>query len=87
MDFQVTSFQDQNTLSCWMLKKGDVNNDANDDEMRTSVSQNRERATPSNEEFFLGTQYLKLSPHISREAGGRSQRRYTVNAIPLDGPS
>jgi hypothetical protein len=58
-----------------MLKKGDVDEDADDDEMRTSVPQIHGRATPSNEEFFLRTQYLKLSPHISREAGGRSHRR------------
>jgi hypothetical protein len=73
--FDVLRVQDQRTLSCGMLKKGDVNNDANDDEMRTSVSQNRGIATPSNEEFFLRTQYLRLPSHISREAGGRSHRR------------
>jgi hypothetical protein len=42
-----------------MLKKGDVEGDAyDDDEVRTSASQNCVTATLSTEEFFLRTQYL-----------------------------
>jgi hypothetical protein len=49
----------QLTLSQEMLKKGDVDDDADDDdEVRTSASQNHVTATPSTEEFFLRTQYL-----------------------------
>jgi hypothetical protein len=49
----------QLTLSQGMLKKGDVDNDADDDgEVRTSVSQNHATATLSTKEFFLRTQYL-----------------------------
>jgi hypothetical protein len=46
-------------LSQEMLRKGDVDDDADDDdEVRTSASQNHVTATPSTEEFFLRTQYL-----------------------------
>jgi hypothetical protein len=46
------------TLSQGMLKKGNVNGDADDnDEVRTSASQNHATATQSTEEFFLRTQY------------------------------
>ncbi len=58
------------TLSQGMLKKGEVNVDADaddDDEVRTSVLQNHVTATLCTEEFFLSTLYTKLSPHISRE--------------------
>jgi hypothetical protein len=42
-----------------MLKKEDVNGDADDDdEVRTSASQNRVTAALSTKKFFLGTQYL-----------------------------
>ncbi len=41
-----------------MLKKGDVNDDTDDDEVRTSVSQNCVTATQNTVEFFLKTQYL-----------------------------
>jgi hypothetical protein len=41
-----------------MLKKRDVENDANDDEVRTNASQNQATATLSTEEFFLRTQNL-----------------------------
>jgi hypothetical protein len=43
-----------------MLKMGDVDNDAEDeDEVRTTVrSQNIATATLSTEEYFLKTQYL-----------------------------
>ncbi len=41
------------------MKKGDVVDDADDDEeVRTSASQNRATAILSTEEFFLRTQYL-----------------------------
>jgi hypothetical protein len=47
------------TLSQGMLKKGNVNGDADDyDEVRTSASQNHVTATQRTEEFFLRTQYL-----------------------------
>ncbi len=57
------------TLSQGMLKKGEVNfdADADDDEVRTSALQNPVTATLCTEEFFLSTLYTKLSPHISRE--------------------
>ncbi len=42
-----------------MLKKGDVNDDADDDdEVRTSESQNLVTATLKTKEFFLRTQYF-----------------------------
>jgi hypothetical protein len=41
-----------------MLKKGDVIYDADDDKVRSSVSQNCVTATLNTEEFFLRTQYL-----------------------------
>jgi hypothetical protein len=42
-----------------MLKKGDVDDDVDDDdEVRTSAPQNRAAATLSTEEFFVRTQYL-----------------------------
>jgi hypothetical protein len=42
-----------------MLKKGDVDDDADDDdEVRTSVSQNHVTATLKTKEFFLRTQYF-----------------------------
>jgi hypothetical protein len=42
-----------------MLKKGVVDNDADDDGVRTTVpSQNHATAKLSTEEFFLRTQYL-----------------------------
>jgi hypothetical protein len=41
-----------------MLKKGDVVDDADDDEVRTSAPQNRLTATLCTEEFFLRTQYI-----------------------------
>jgi hypothetical protein len=42
-----------------MLKKGYADNDADDnDEVRTSASQNRATATLSTKEFFLRTQDL-----------------------------
>jgi hypothetical protein len=58
------------------LKKGYVDDDADDDdEVRTSASQNCATATLSTEEFFLGTQYcIYSSPLISAErcvGGGR----------------
>jgi hypothetical protein len=41
-----------------MLKKGDIDDDANDDdEVRTSTSQSHATETLSTEEFFLRTQY------------------------------
>ncbi len=41
------------------MKKGDVVNDADDDdEVRTSASQNPVIALLSNEEFFLRIQYI-----------------------------
>jgi hypothetical protein len=45
-----------------MLKKGDVGDDADDDdnEVRNSASQNRVTATLSTDEFFFRTQYLQL---------------------------
>jgi hypothetical protein len=48
----------QLTLFHGMLKKGDVNDDTDDDEVRTSVSQNCVTATQNTVEFFLKTQYL-----------------------------
>jgi hypothetical protein len=56
-----------------MLKKGDVDDDADvdDNEERNSASQNHVTATLSTDEFFFRTQYLQLSPHISREVWGR----------------
>jgi hypothetical protein len=42
-----------------MLKKGDVNDDAgDDDEDRTSVLQNHVTGTMNTEEFFLRTPYF-----------------------------
>jgi hypothetical protein len=42
-----------------MLQKGDVVDDADDDnEVRTSASQNRATTTQGTEEFILRTQYL-----------------------------
>ncbi len=49
----------QLTLSQGMLKKGGVDNYADDnDKVKTSVSQNCATARLSTEEFFLRTQYL-----------------------------
>ncbi len=65
-----------------MLKKGDVNDDADDDdEVRTSASQNRATATLSTEEFLFRTQHLLYSspPLISAERCGGGQE--IVNAI------
>jgi hypothetical protein len=58
-----------------MLKKRDVNDDAgDDDEVRTSGSQNCATATVSTEEFFLRTQYtLYSSSLISAESVGGGQ--------------
>jgi hypothetical protein len=51
----VTASKKESTYSfSGMLKKGDVD----DDEMRTSVSQNFATAVQSYEEFFLRTQYI-----------------------------
>jgi hypothetical protein len=41
-----------------MFKKGDVINNADDEEARTSALQNCATAILSTEEFFLRTQYL-----------------------------
>jgi hypothetical protein len=42
-----------------MLKKGDVDDDVDDDdEVRTCAPQNHVAATLSTEEFFVRTQYL-----------------------------
>jgi hypothetical protein len=42
-----------------MLKKGDIDNDADDDDdVRTSASQSRAMETLSTEELFLRTQCL-----------------------------
>ncbi len=54
----------QLTLYQGMLKKRDDNYDEFNDEVRAT---NHVTATMSTEEFFLKTQYLKLSLHISRE--------------------
>ncbi len=55
----VWSLQDWNTLSQGMLKLGDVNNDADDDdEVRSRVSQTHATATLSTEQVFLWIQYL-----------------------------
>jgi hypothetical protein len=54
-----------------MLKKGDVDDDADDDnEVRTSASRSCATAALITVEFFLRTQYLQLSPHISGEVWG-----------------
>jgi hypothetical protein len=54
-----------------MSKMGDVIHDADDDdEMRTSTSQNCVKATLCTEEFFFRTRYIKLSPNINREVLG-----------------
>jgi hypothetical protein len=70
-----------------MLKKGDVNNDADDDdEVRTSGLQNCVTVTLSTKAFLLRTQYLLLSSHISREVwGARGDRKWTINTILRDG--
>ncbi len=47
----------QFTLSQGMLKKGDDDDEVND-EVRSSASQNRVTATLCTEEFFLRTQYF-----------------------------
>jgi hypothetical protein len=58
-----------------MLKKGDVDDDADDDdEVQTLVSQNRVTATLSTEEFFLRTWHLWLSSHITREVWGGDRK-------------
>jgi hypothetical protein len=58
-----------------MLKKGDVDKDA-DDEVRTSASQNHATATLSTEEFFLRIQYIFIAfPHVSIELGGGGDRK------------
>jgi hypothetical protein len=50
------------TLSEWMLKKGNVVSDADDDdEVRTSALQNRVTATVCTEEVFLRTQYIYIA--------------------------
>ncbi len=65
----------QLSLSQGRLKKGDVYDDADDDdEVRTSALQKRATASLSTEEFFSRIQYLSLPSHISREVwweGGR----------------
>jgi hypothetical protein len=51
-----------------MLKKGDVVNDVDDDELGTNASQNCVTATLCAEEFFFRTQYKPCSsPLISAE--------------------
>jgi hypothetical protein len=58
----------QLSLSQGRLKKGDVYDDADDDdEVRTSALQKRATASLSTEEFFSRIQYLSLPSHISRE--------------------
>ncbi len=53
-----------------MLKKGDVDDDADDDdEVRTSASENCATAVLSTEEFFLRTQCF-ISPLIPAESCG-----------------
>jgi hypothetical protein len=57
-----------------MLKKGDVDDDSDDEnEVRTTVPQKRATATLSTEEYFFSTQYLYISPHMSREVRGVGQ--------------
>jgi hypothetical protein len=52
----------------FILESGTVaNTDDDDDEVRTSVLQNHVTATLCIEEFFVRTQYIYISPHISRE--------------------
>ncbi len=62
----------QLTLSQGMMKKGDIVSDADDDdEVRTSVSENHATATLCTEEFFLRTRYtVYSSPLISAERYG-----------------
>jgi hypothetical protein len=65
-----------------MLKKGEVDDNADDDnEVRFTVSQKCATATLSTEEYFLLTQYFDISPHMSREVRGVGQVGQTVNAI------
>jgi hypothetical protein len=67
-----------------MLKKGDVNNDADDDddEIRTSALQSCVTVTRSTKAFLLRTQYLQLSSHISREVWGAGGPGETGNGRP-----
>jgi hypothetical protein len=48
-----------------MLKKGDVDDDSDDEnEVRTTVPQNCVTATLSTEEYFFRTQYLYISVSV-----------------------
>jgi hypothetical protein len=67
-----------------MLSKGDVVDDADDDdEVRTSGSQKRTTATLSTEEFCLRTQNIALTSYQQRGMGQEKM----VNTIHIDGPS
>ncbi len=54
-------------------QKGDVDDDADDDEVRTSAPQNHATETLSIEEFFLRTLYLYIvfPSYEQRGVGGR----------------
>jgi hypothetical protein len=69
----------QLTFSLGMLKKGDVDNNADDDDkVSTSGSGNLATEILSTEEFFLRTQPIYSSPLISAERCGGAENRWSV---------
>ncbi len=69
------------------MRKRDVISiaDGDDDEVRTSMSQNQVTATLRTEELFLRTQYIYLSPHISQVkmlGGGGIDSQHDTWSVP-----
>jgi hypothetical protein len=69
-----------------MLKKGEVSDDADDNDkmVRTSISQSHATATLSTEKFFLSI-YSSSLTSVERCGGGTGNRRSI--AILIDSPS
>jgi hypothetical protein len=65
------------------LKKGDVDNNADDDdELRTSASQNHATATLIATEFFLRTQYLQYQQRGEGEGRGNRWAKQYLQTFP-----
>ncbi len=63
------------------MKKGVFVDEVDDDELKTSVSQDRVMLTLCSEELFPRIQYIKVSSNIRQvKRGGR--RKWMVNGTP-----